>query len=99
LYAISARRTTGPVLFPHKTNSERYVTLILSPFFDQPTDAEISYQHFFQDNAMAHAASNSVDVLADFFGDRGKCRGLWPLRSPDLNPRDFRLCDMLKEKV
>jgi hypothetical protein len=45
-------------MFFHETiNPERYVRLIFSPFFEQLTDDKKPYRHFFQDNAMTHAAS------------------------------------------
>jgi hypothetical protein len=97
--AISARRIIGPVFFHETINSERYVRLILSPFFDQLTDEEKSYGHFMQDNATAHTANNSMVALDEVFGERVISRGLWPPRSPDLNPCDFYLWGTLKEKV
>jgi hypothetical protein len=37
--------------------------LILSPFFDQLTDDEKSYEHFMQNNAAAQTAKNSIDAI------------------------------------
>jgi hypothetical protein len=52
-----------------------------------------------QDNATAHTANNSMVALHEVFGERVISRGLWPPRSPDLNPCDFYLWGTLKEKV
>jgi hypothetical protein len=69
--ATSARRTIQPVFFFHETvNSQRYVGLILSPFFGQLTDEEKSYGHFMQDNATAHSANKSIIALDEVFGER-----------------------------
>jgi hypothetical protein len=97
--AISARRIIEPVFVHETINSERYVRLILSPFFDQLTDEEKSYGHFMQDNATVHTANNSMVALDEVFGERVISRGLWPPRSHDLNPCDFYLWGTLKEKV
>jgi hypothetical protein len=43
-----------------QNNSERYVRLILSPFFDKTTDDEKSYGHFKQNNSRAHTTNNSL---------------------------------------
>jgi hypothetical protein len=79
----------GPCFFHETVNSERYVILILSPFFDQQTDEDQSYGHFMQDNATAHTANNSMVALDEVFGERVISRRLWPPRSPGLN-----LCDL-----
>ncbi|KAJ4436345.1 hypothetical protein ANN_18976 [Periplaneta americana] len=49
-----------------------------------------------QDNATAHTANRSMEELRSVFDDRIFD---WPPRSPDLNPCDFYLWEMLKEKV
>jgi hypothetical protein len=97
--AISARRITGLVIFHEAINSERYVRLILSPFYIQQTNEEKSYAHFVQDNATAHIANNSMVALDNVFGERIISPGLWPPQSPDLNSCDFYLWGTLKEKV
>jgi hypothetical protein len=40
----------------------------------------------------------SMQALSDVFGDRIISSGIWPPRSPDLNPCDFSFCGCLKEK-
>jgi hypothetical protein len=52
-----------------------------------------------QGNATARIADNSMNAINEVFGERILSRGLWLLRSLDLNHRDFYLQDMLKEKV
>jgi hypothetical protein len=52
--AIKVWKTNWLVYF-NKTNSEHYVTLILS-FFDQLTTMTTTVQPFSQDNATAHTA-------------------------------------------
>jgi hypothetical protein len=51
------------------SSSKHFVTLILSPFFDQLTDENKLYRHFMQDNAMAHTANSSVVALHEFLGN------------------------------
>jgi hypothetical protein len=40
----------------------------------------------------------SMQALSDVFGDRIIRSGIWPARSPYLNPRDFFFLDCLKDK-
>jgi hypothetical protein len=51
----SERRTIQPSSFHETVNSQRYVRLILSPFFGQLTDEEKSHG---QDNATVHIVNN-----------------------------------------
>jgi hypothetical protein len=44
-----------------------------------------------QIDATAHTGNNSMNVLAETVGERVLRQGLWPARSPDLNPCDFYL--------
>jgi hypothetical protein len=52
-----------------------------------------------QDGATADTATYSIYVLNEVFEDRLISCGLWPVRSPDLNPCDFYLWGNLKYKV
>jgi hypothetical protein len=52
-----------------------------------------------QDGAAAHTATYSINVLNEVFENRLISRGLWPTRSPDLNPCDFYLLGNLKDKM
>ncbi|PSN46232.1 hypothetical protein C0J52_11390 [Blattella germanica] len=54
---------------------------------------------FMQDGATAHTAGTSITALRDVYGDKLISSGLWPSRSPDLNPCDFYLWGNLKCKV
>jgi hypothetical protein len=55
--------------------------------------------YFMQDGATAHTATYSIIVFNEVFEDRLISRGLWPARSPDLNPYDFYLLGNLKDEV
>jgi hypothetical protein len=52
-----------------------------------------------QDCATAHTATHSINVLNEVFENRLISRGLWPSRSPNLNPCDFYLWGNLKDKL
>jgi hypothetical protein len=52
-----------------------------------------------QDNTTAHTANHSMNEINQVFGDRVVTTGLWPPRSPDLNPCYFYLWGKLKDKV
>jgi hypothetical protein len=52
-----------------------------------------------QDGATADTATYSINVLNEVFENRLISRGLWPARSPDLNPFDFYLWGNLKDKI
>jgi hypothetical protein len=62
-------------------------------------EEEKTYGYFMQDGATAHIATYSIHVLNEVFENRLISRGLWPARSPDLNPCDFYLWGNLKDKV
>jgi hypothetical protein len=57
------------------------------------------YGHVMQNNATAHTANKFINVLAEVFGEQIISQGLWPARSPNLNPCHFHLWGMLKDKV
>jgi hypothetical protein len=97
--AITASRIVGPIFFENTINSERYVTDILRPFFESITEEEKTYGYFMQDGATGHTGNYSINVLNEVFEDRLISGGLWPARSPDLNPCDFYLLGNLKDKV
>jgi hypothetical protein len=96
---VSARRIVEPVLFNEAINCERYVQVILGQFFPELTEEETTYGWFQQNSASAHTALISMQALSDVFGDRIVCSGIWPTRSPDLNPCDFFFWGCLKDKV
>jgi hypothetical protein len=81
-------------------NSERYVSDILEPFFQELTEEEKRYGYFQQDSATARTACNSMQRLQDVFDDEQIInQGLWPPRSTDLSICDFYLWGNLKGKV
>ena len=53
---------------------------------------------FQQDNAPAHRARETVQLLADETPDF-IAPALWPANSPDLNPVDYRIWGKLQERV
>jgi hypothetical protein len=67
--ALSARRVIGPIFFGDTVNSDRYVSDILEPLFQELTEEETRYGYFQQDSATAHTASNSMQRLWDVFDD------------------------------
>jgi hypothetical protein len=52
-----------------------------------------------QGGATVHTATYFINVSNEVFEDRLKSRGLWPARSPNINPCDFYLRGNLKDKV
>jgi inhibitor of nuclear factor kappa-B kinase subunit alpha len=89
----------GPIFFEDTINSQRYILSILRPFFELRNEHDRRFAFFQQDSATPHTARDSVEELRQVFGDRIVSRGLWPARSPDLNPCDFYLWGNLKQKV
>jgi hypothetical protein len=87
--AVSARRVVGPVLFNETITWERYVQAIIGKFFPQFTEEERLYGWFQQDSATAHTAHMSMQALSILFGGRIMSSGIWPARSPNLNPDFF----------
>jgi hypothetical protein len=97
--AITASRIVGPIFFENTIHSERYVSDILRPFFGSITEEKKTYGYFMQYGATAHTGTYSINVLNEVFENRLISRGLWPTRSPGLNPCDFCLWGNLKDKV
>jgi hypothetical protein len=52
--ARTASRIVGPLFFENTINSERYVSVILRPFFGSITAEEKAHGYFMQDGATAH---------------------------------------------
>jgi inhibitor of nuclear factor kappa-B kinase subunit alpha len=71
----------------------------LGPYFENITEEEKTYGYFMQDGATAHTVTYSINILNEVFEDRVISCGLWPARSPDLNPCDFYPWVNLKDKV
>jgi hypothetical protein len=51
--AVSARRVIGLIFFEDTVNSDRYVSDILEPFFQELTEEETRYSYFRQDSKIA----------------------------------------------
>jgi hypothetical protein len=85
--------------FNETVSCERYVQVILGQFFTGLTEEEKLCGSFQQDSAAAYTARMSLQALFDVFGDRIIRSGIWPARSPDLNPCNFFLKSCLKDKV
>jgi hypothetical protein len=97
--AITASRIVGPIVSENIINSERYASDILRPFFGSITEKVKTYGYSMQDGSTAHTVTYSMNVLNEVFENRLINRGLWPARSPDLNPCDFYLWGNLKDRV
>jgi hypothetical protein len=78
-----------PCFLKEIINSESYVQDFLGQSSPELTEAERLYGWFQQDSATAHIARISMQALSEVFGDRIISSGIWPARSPDLNPGDF----------
>jgi hypothetical protein len=66
--------------------------------------AEERFGYFMQDGATPHTAKETIRALSGVFGEiNGEdtiiSKGLWPPRSPGLNPCEFYLWGKLKDFV
>jgi hypothetical protein len=93
------KKIVGPVFFNETVNWERYVQVILGQFFPELTEEEKLYGWFQQFSLTAHIARIFIQALSDVFGDRIMSSGIWPARSPDLNPYDLLYWGRLKDNV
>jgi hypothetical protein len=94
--AIRATRITGPTFYEGTLDAQRYINEILNPFFINLAAAEEIFGYFMQDGATPHTAKEAIRALRGVFGERnGEDRiinkGLWPPKSPALNPCVFYL--------
>jgi hypothetical protein len=67
---------------------------MLNPFFNSLEPAEERFIYFIQDGVTPHIAKVTIWALCGVFGefngeDRNIGKGLWPSRSPELNPCDL----------
>jgi hypothetical protein len=83
--------------FNETINYERYVQVILGEFFPELTKEEKLYSWFQQDSTNAHIARMSIKSLSDVFEMRIVSSGIWPARSPDVNPSNFFFWGCMKE--
>ena len=108
---MSSQGLIGPFFFEENgsavtVNGARYRIMLQTFFFPQLKALvgknKLSQQWYQQDDATAHTANNTLDVLRNKFGDRLislRTKKEWPPYSPDLNPPDFYLWGYLKDKV
>jgi hypothetical protein len=64
--------------------------------------AEERFRYFMQESTSPHTAKETIQALRGVFGElNGEdiiiSKGLWPSRSPDLNPCDFYLLGQLEK--
>jgi hypothetical protein len=87
--AVSARRIFGPMFFKETINCERYVQVILGQALPELTEDENTMAGFSKTQLLPALYVYLSRALSDVFGDRIISSGIWPARSPDLNPCDF----------
>jgi hypothetical protein len=93
LICISTKNWTDFFFFKNIVNFERYMEQILHPFFKCLTDEERRYHSV---NALIQQECSWTWGMS---GDRINSSGLWPAHTSDLNPRDFYLCETIKQKI
>jgi hypothetical protein len=86
--AVTSKRIIGPVFYNETINSQRYVNLILRPFFQELTDKEKTAML-----QLILLIGRSSEVFGDQVIDQ------WPPCSPDLHLCNFYLWGMLKDKA
>jgi hypothetical protein len=84
--AISRRRIIVSWIFETSINAEAYQELIQFIALLQVDERNCWFQ---QDNATAHTAASTIDILHKFFGEKVISKGVWPSRSSDLTSPDF----------
>jgi hypothetical protein len=88
------------MIFNKTNNCRRYVQVILRQLFPELTEDKRLYGWFQQESA-----TPTLHVLylyrlfSSVFGDRIISSGIWPARSPDLNPCDIFFWGCLKDKL
>jgi hypothetical protein len=102
--AIRATRIIGPIFYEGTLDVQLYINEILNTFFSNLAPAEYRISYFMQEGATPHTAKETIRELRGAFGEiNGEDmiirKGLWPPRSPDLNPCDFYLWRKLKSVV
>jgi hypothetical protein len=100
--AISADHIIGPIFY--EGTLDVIINKILNPFFINLAAAEERFGYVMQGGMTPHTAKETIRALPSEFGktngeDRIISKGLWPPRSPDLNPCDFYLWGKLKSVV
>jgi hypothetical protein len=81
--------------FSDTTNSQQYVTHILTTFLQCVSDYNRTHALFQLDSATSHRTNA---LLRQYFWWQNNAQGIVASRSPDLNPCKFCLWDMWKDK-
>lgn len=87
--AISCKRIVRPIFFTSTIMAEVYQGMIQQ--FISLLECDERDTWFQQDSAHPHVAWTSMEMLHEFFGKRLISSGLWPPRSPDTSPLDFKV--------
>jgi hypothetical protein len=85
--AVSGRRVIGPIFFSETITAERYQELIMNFISLLEVDEQDCW--FQQDEATAHTANSTMQMLSEFFRGRIFSRKLRPPQSSDRSPPDF----------
>lgn len=107
LAGIVGNNFIGSVYLPMRLNSQHYLTFLRHDFLHRLRQIIPRHHrnriYFMHDGAPPHFGLRVRAFLNDLFGSRWIGRNpaphLWPPRSPDLNPLDFFLWGVLKNKV
>jgi hypothetical protein len=86
---MNAKRITGLIFYAETINSERYVGLIVTEFFRQLIEEELSYAWLQQDSTTAHTADDTLMALEGVYSDRIISHGLQTAHTPDLTTCNF----------
>ena len=98
--AFSSNRVYGPYFFKENVNWINYLELLKKFFWPKFNKLDEKEKYYFQqDGAPPHRKKEAQEWLKSKFGDKFLDSSIWPPRSPDLNPCDFSLWGIIKEKV
>ncbi len=85
-----------PYFFDTTITAERYREIIVQFISLLKPERYCTLQ---QDNATAHTAADTLNMLKEFFDDQLISTNHWPPRSPDLSLADYFLWGFLKDRV
>jgi hypothetical protein len=107
--AVSKQSVIGPIFIEENVNSHNYVELLENKFIPAVQRlGNLNRSWFMQDGARPHRTPEIFDLLEKHFQERViafeypkfKGKGFdWPTYSPDLNPCDFWLWGMIKDRI
>lgn len=98
--AISAKRIFGPFYFEESVKAINYLEMLKRYFWPKLLrTADHDKYYFQQDGAPSHTAGITQEWGVAKFGTKFINKGMWPPRSPDLNPCDYFLWGYLKSVV